>query len=223
MLHAIIVKGESVMVDALVRTWHDHGLKYELPPRSTTRAVVNHWTGSENPPRALFANLKARTNKQGKVTPLSIHFAIDQLGEIWQFADADARCQHAGAICNGWSIGIEIINRGQDRRVPTRGIVREGRHEIVHGRELSYAAFTPEQIDSAVALNESLCSAYGLPLRVPHLRGDVYPTVLPAALIASYTGALGHFQLDLDKVDPALEVLRAIHARGLAGKPPDAA
>ncbi|HMJ16588.1 MAG TPA: peptidoglycan recognition family protein [Polyangiaceae bacterium] len=219
-MHAIIVRGESVRIDAPTRTWHEHGLKFDVPMRSTTRAVMNHWTGAENSPRAVFENLKRRTNVAGKVTPLSVQFVIDQMGEIWQLADTDARCQHAGAIANGWSIGIEYICRGHNKTVPTRGIVREQRHETVHGRSLTYAALTPEQIASGVELNETLCRVYELPLRVPMLKGEVYSTVLPAPLIASYQGVLGHFQVDLNKVDPALELLAAIHQRGLARQLP---
>jgi N-acetyl-anhydromuramyl-L-alanine amidase AmpD len=208
--HSIIVRGEGVPIEAVVHTWHETGLRYELPNRGSTRVVVNHWTGSENPPEALFRNLKGRT-KNG----LSVHFAIDAAGEIWQFADTEARCQHAG-LANGWSIGIEIINRASDKRVPTRNVVRVARREEIHGRSWFYAAFTVQQIHSAVVLNEALCTAYELPLAVPMLRGDVYPTVLPVQLLRSYRGVLGHLHLDIEKPDPGLELLREIQARGEA-------
>lgn len=213
-MHAVIVHGDSVRIDAPVHTWHETGCKFEAPMRGTTRAVVNHWTGAENPPRHLFENLKRRSNLAGKLTPLSVQFAIDPMGDIWQFADADARCQHAGAIANGWTIGIEYINRGSNRTAPRRGVVREARTETIHGRTILYDAMTPPQIASGVELNELLCRVYELPLRVPTLRGDIYPTMLPAPLVASYLGALAHFQLNLNKFDPGLELMRAIQARG---------
>jgi N-acetyl-anhydromuramyl-L-alanine amidase AmpD len=213
---SLIMRGESVPCAATVRTWHEHGLRYTgLAKRTGTFYVVNHWTGSENPPPAVYSNVRKRA--------LSIHFVIDRDGTVWQFADADDRCAHAGVtVGNAFGLGIEIINRAHETGVPTYGVVRPLRKERIHGRELIYAGFLPAQIEAAVALNEALCNAYGLPMRVPMLpdASDVSAAVLTPPELRKFRGCLPHSAFKADKMDCGLELLRALHARGLSRELP---
>lgn len=205
----IVVGGQSVPLEADVRGWEKTGLAFKpRMRRNRTLLCVVHWTGAENAPAQMHANMLLER--------LSVHFAIDQAGVIWQFCDADLYCAHAQGV-NDRAVGIEIINRGNNLAAPDKGWSRAQRTDKIHGKAVTYLAFTPAQQESALVLVEALCRVYGLPMRVPQQGGDVYPTCLPAALRARYAGVVGHLQVAVGgrKVDPALDVLRAIHARGL--------
>lgn len=210
-------------VRAPVRTWHETGLIYSpAPMRRETRWIVLHWTGSENSARQAFANMRKRS--------CSVHFICDQLGELYQCADTEARLAHAkpfvrGDVLSGnsYGIGIEIVNAGHGN-APDRGFMRTRRRERVHGKLITYGDFYEAQIASVVALCEALCGAYELPLRVP-VRDDGQPfgTVLPRAYLERFRGVLGHYMLDAGKVDPAPALLARIHAAGLALESPPVA
>ncbi len=202
----IIVGGREVECNAPVRLWTETKMHFLAPTRHETRFVTVHWTAAENAPERVYENLLKRK--------LSVHFICDQLGELYQCADADARLSHADRIGNSLGIGIEVINRGHGD-APSRSFTRAMRTATVHGRTFRYAAFYPAQVASVIELCRSLCSAYGLPMRVPMKNGEVYPTVLPAKYLKTYSGVLGHFQFDLTKVDPAPDILAEIHAAGL--------
>lgn len=204
----IMVRGLPYRCLAPIRTWRTTGLHFLTRTRRETRWVVNHWTAAENAAPRVYANMAA-----GRV---SVHFIVDQLGEVYQCCDTDARCAHAADNGgNTYGVGIEIVNRG-DGDAPARTFVRSTRTERIHGRGCTYAEFFPAQIASVVALNAAICSAYGLPMRVPMKDGDVYPTALPVRYLESFRGVLGHFHLTTGKRDPGLELLRRIHATGVA-------
>lgn len=212
----IIVRGVRFRCLAPVRSWHETGLHFITRMRKETRFVVVHWTAAENRPAQVVANMRSHMNAQREPEPLSVHFVIDQLGEVYQCADADARCAHAGENGgNEFGVGIEVINRGHGT-APSRGFDRALRTETIHGRPVTYREFYPAQVASVVELCSALCTAYGLPLRVPISNGDVHPTVLPPQYLGGYRGVLGHLHLStVGKVDPGLEVLRRVHATGL--------
>jgi len=208
MLGEIIVGGKRWPVAAPVRTWIDTGFHFVGRLRTDTRWIVNHWTGAENSAAQCFVNMRARK--------VSVHFICDQLGEIYQCADADTRLAHAQENGgNTFGVGIEIVNRGHDFTVPARSFDRPRRTETIHGRPVTYGEFFPAQVASVIALNTALCKAYGLPLRCPVKNGAVYATVLPLRYLSTYTGCLGHMNLDAGKPDPGLDLLEKIHAAGL--------
>jgi N-acetylmuramoyl-L-alanine amidase len=217
-LGEIIIAGRRWPLRAPVKTWLETGLVYAPAPlRRQTWWIVNHWTGSENTPEQAFANMRARK--------CSVHFLVDQLGVIYQFADAQARLAHAkpqraGDVLSGnsYGVGIEIVNRGHGE-APEKGFIRRRRTEKIHGETITYGEFFAAQIASVIELNAALCDAYGLPLRVPMKAGAVYPTVLPRNYLATYRGALGHLQLDPAKPDPGLDLLEQIHRAGLPAPP----
>jgi len=181
-----------------------------------TRWVINHWTASENSADRVFENMRDRKSREGKPEPVSVHFIVDQLGEIFQCADADARCAHCAAgNGNTYGVGVEIINRGHGL-APSKGFERTRRTDRIHGVPVSYGEFFPAQIAAVIALNVALCSAYGLPLRAPLLDGDVFPTVMPPVLALRHRGVTGHLHFERGKPDPGLDILRKIHAHGMA-------
>lgn len=217
----IIVKGKAVRCAAPVHSWRDTGFHFlGITPRLKTRFVVNHWTASENSAADVYRHMAGHLSETGKAQPLSVHFIVDQAGAVYQCADADIRCAHAkerGGNTEG--VGIEFINRG-DGRAPEKGVLREPRTETIHGATVRYGAMTEAQEAAAIALNRALCTAYGLPMVCPLKGADIYPTVLPPPLLARFRGVLGHLHLDYGKRDPGLDLLRAIHAAGVA--PPGA-
>jgi N-acetyl-anhydromuramyl-L-alanine amidase AmpD len=209
MSRSILVRGQEVACTARVRTWRETGLQF--PPskqRLTTSIVVNHWTGAENPPERLYENMRR--------AKLAVHFAIDALGTVWQFMDASERGAHCHASnANSYAVGIELINRGHAFDVPERGVSRPLRREVIHGTWITYSGFTDAQIMAALALNESLCRAYGLPMRVPmHPSGTVLSTAMSLADAQRFRGCVGHYQLERAKVDPGTGLLRLIHEHG---------
>ena len=215
---AVIVGGELWPCAARVRTWHESGgLQFPVTKtRSETRVVVLHWTGAENPPEALHRNMVR--------AGLAVHFVIDQEGRIWQMMDADrfgAHCAAHGA--NSYSVGVELINRGSGLDLPDKGVLRPELSEIIHGKAVRYAGFTYLQMLACLALTETLCRAYALPMVVP-LRGkDVLPTAMTLSEARRWRGCAGHFQFEPGKVDPGLELLRAVQTRGALSPGPKVA
>jgi N-acetyl-anhydromuramyl-L-alanine amidase AmpD len=207
--YTVRARGQDVPLWPAVRPWTETGLGFPgLAMRDATKLICLHWTGAENSPAQLHANLV----REG----LSVHFAIDQLGVIWQFADTDALCAHAKGA-NERAIGIEIINRGSNLTAPDKGVRRAQLTETIHGVKVTYAAFTPQQTEAAILLVTALCRAYKLPMRVPMLGSDVYASELPPAVKNAFTGVIGHLQWSQGrKLDPGLSLLRLVHARGAA-------
>lgn len=186
--------------------------------RPTTRTVCWHHTGGDNGAGGVFRTLSLRG--------LSVHFAIDNDGLITQYCDADAYCMHAGRG-NIFSVGVEISNRADKRAVvngrPTRAVLVEN----IHGVATPATTFLQPQITAALQLAESLSQAYGLPMAVPTEGGKVVSTLLPDDQVATFRGHIGHFHLSLQKRDPGLALLAAIHERRArlvkAQTPPDGA
>jgi hypothetical protein len=203
----IIVGGKRWPCAANVRTWIETGFHFVGRLRTETRWIINHWTAAENSAPQTFENMRTRG--------VSVHFICDQLGDIYQCADADARLAHAQENGgNTFGVGIEIINRGHGN-APAKSFVRTPRTERIHGHEITYGEFFPAQIASVIALNRALCQAYGLPLRCPVKNGEIYATVLPLKYLSTYRGCMGHLNLDEGKPDPGLDLLERIHAAGL--------
>jgi N-acetyl-anhydromuramyl-L-alanine amidase AmpD len=213
---SFIARGESVSIAGVdVHTWIEHGMHFTSRMRALpTRAIVNHWTGGENGPSDLYRNLREHRGLAGIPEPLSVHFAVDAGGEVWQFADTEARCSHArGHGANSWAIGIEFICRGTAGS-PRWTVERERRHDRIHGRMVSYDDLTGAQIETGIRLNAALCEVYKLPLVVPESRSDVISGELTAAQVVSFRGCLGHLHVEAQKNDPGLTLLRAIGAFG---------
>jgi hypothetical protein len=199
--------------------YDESNLEFTGRMRVSTRQIVAHWTGAENAPSAMYFNMLNRT-VNGKRTPLSIHFCVDQQGQIYQMADTETRCVHAGRA-NEASIGIEFIGRGNATLNPAKGIRRERVVETIHGQRVKYDELLPAQIESGVKLIEALCGLYALPLRVPEtLEGRVRADTLSDEQFGLFKGVIGHLHVEDGKVDCGLALLRAVQTRGRAAKLP---
>ena len=212
----IIVGGKAFPCAVPVYNWVETGFHFTARMRLQTRWIINHWTASENSAEQIYQSMRGHKNADGKPEPLSVHFIVDALGAAYQCMDADARGAHCrGGNGNSYGVGIEIVNRGHDFTKPSKGIERPRRTDRVHGQLIAYGEFLPAQIATVVALNRALCNAYELPLRMPMKDGDVYATTMPDAYRDSYRGCGGHYHFERGKVDPAIDILRRIHAAGL--------
>lgn len=210
-----------VPVSANVLTYHETGLLFAqstLTRRRTSQVCV-HWTGSENAPSDVYRNMKNAKDKRGKPAPKSVHFVVDQSGTIYQMADANAFLAHATGI-NERAVGIEVVCPGDDLDVPHKGIVRDTVSELVHGKPCLYRAFLPAQTSAVLALIESLCMAYELPMTVPMRGDDVCAGVLTARELLLYRGVLGHYHTKATKRDPGVRIMRMIAARGQSKRLP---
>lgn len=197
----------------------ESGLSFRgLRAREDTRYIVLHWTAGVGLARQVFATLARKR--------LSVHFVVEPDGTVYQFAETDRLCQHAGKIDDGdgdghqasgnrYSIGIEIVNPA-NTMVLARGVERQAIREVIHGQERIYSSFTSAQVVAVLELVEHLCGEWRLPMVVPMLGSDVLSTVMGEAAFADFRGVLGHLHLTMSKSDPGLAVLRAVHARRAA-------
>jgi N-acetyl-anhydromuramyl-L-alanine amidase AmpD len=106
---------------------------------------------------------------------VSAHVIVKPDGSIVQLAPFDLRTNHAGvsewggrSSCNGWSIGIEIVNPGQLRGTPDKAVASFGRtyagavsHVATkwHGAGL-WLPYTEAQLAAVEALVAALGMAY---------------------------------------------------------------
>lgn len=216
MTHSILVGGEAHYVGYPVKLWTETKLAFNgRPKRPETRAVWLHHTGGERPGPGLHDTLT-----QGKV---SVNLAVDQLGVIWQYCDADVATAHAGGAnvvlsANPWAVGIEFINRANTDGPHSAAKVkwpREVGRDRVHGVTFSATLLYPVQIDAGIALVETLCKAYELPMRVPtDADGNVRTDLLTLEELRDFRGVGGHMHNHRTKTDPGSEILREIARAG---------
>lgn len=210
----VICDGRKVQTPFNVVGWARSGYEFRGRNRTVTKVVVNHATGAENPPSAVYKTLLTHAT-YGKLQPLSIHFVVDRYGEVYQMADTAIRCVHA-QDANAISIGIEFICRLSDfHKVPDKGVKRERVKARIHGVEVEYDELTPEQIEAGVLLNEFLCGLYALPMVVPeNPDGSVYLDQLSDQASQRFVGCTAHLHWHPEKYDAGAGILRAIQARG---------
>lgn len=154
----------------------DHRLTYatwvpdEQGKPITPELIVLHYTVSRSLP-GVVATFRARDY-------LSCHLTIDVDGSVTQMVAFDRLACHAGVSswrgrksCNGFSVGIELINpgpllrQGEDQYVDVYG--RPWTGEVVHGRHKHpackyqhWAAYSDEQVDSTIRVCAELMGAY---------------------------------------------------------------
>jgi N-acetyl-anhydromuramyl-L-alanine amidase AmpD len=221
--HSIVVGGREVHCEAPVIGWKEHGLHFAGVDRHETRAIVVHHTGGAGLAPQVFRTLRTRLSlRTGKPMNLSAHFCVEPTGVVYQYCDANLRCQHAGSIddtdgdglqesANACTVGIEVVNPASGMQI-TRGVRRALVREEIHGVEQVSSAFTVEQTASTLALIHALCGAYGLPVDVPMDGDGVLATVMPEADFRRFRGVCGHLHLTRRKRDPGLAILRAVGA-----------
>lgn len=190
--------------------WFDKLPKLRRPPR----LLVLHYTAGENPAEVTFRTLRRRG--------LSIHFVVDA-PRVVQMADLDRKCAHAADV-NGYSIGVEIRNRGAPP--PLKGHPRKSYRDRARGRERSFLHFTEEETDLVCELADHITMLTRIPRMLPlevrdrgavfavpqRLTEDEYPLPgarvlrdpMPPSLLRSHQGACGHCHVPSlkRKVDP---------------------
>lgn len=219
----LIVRGAKVPVPFGVYQFADTGFEFIGRPRTSTRAVVTHLTGAENAPGTLYDSMGRHyvfKDQKRVPAPLSIHFAVDQKGDVYQMADTEMRGAHAvgkggDRSANAWSIGIEFIGRGSDLSRPARGYERERIKTKIHGQPVVMDELFDAQVKSGLVLLEALCRLYSLPVRVPEeANGDVLQGVLSDALYDGWRGVLAHPHVERGKTDLSPKLMRAVQRRG---------
>ncbi|MCE7974499.1 MAG: N-acetylmuramoyl-L-alanine amidase [Leptolyngbya sp. PLA1] len=139
------------------------------------------------------------------------HIGAYATGEKDPFDQWYSRTPAAGpaGTVGSTDLRITIPSRLGDGGVRTPGFVaRPARSDMIlgdiHGRQLRQYDFTPEQYDSLTRLVATLCTV------LPRIRCD-YPrdesgmllrTVLPPDQLETYSGVLGHFHIQKNKIDP---------------------
>ena len=168
-------------------------------PRDVTM-FVNHWDVCLN-----SKSCAKILNRRG----ISVHFCIDNDGTIYQLADMQHGCWHAGHHkINGNSVGVEISNayylKYQDwytARFGPRPIVSDA---VVHGRTLeSHLDFYPVQIEALKALWEAVANACDLPLEAPTKNGELDTGVNNDVKSGKFKGFINHYNITDRKIDCA--------------------
>tara|TARA_Y100000593_G_C4317844_1_gene341921 strand:+ start:3277 stop:4185 length:909 start_codon:yes stop_codon:yes gene_type:complete len=142
---------------------------------------------------------------------LSVHFAIDNDGTIYQFLDMNHVAYHAGGKFNTPSVGVEISNAYYPKYQSwykrhgfgERPIV-EGAH--VHGKSMKpFMDFYPVQVDALKALMKAVHGAMPwIPLECPlDSKGETSYTVDAQASKNRFSGYLSHYHLTKRKIDCA--------------------
>lgn len=226
-------------VNCRVLGWGETGLIFRgLRKREQTRHLVHHWTGGAGPARQVFRTLQSRTGSFGQPLRLSVHLCVESDGTVYQFADLDMRCAHAGTVddwdrdghelsANAWSVGIESVNpatvvtprAGEAAKIEVtqRNVTRQLVREEIHGVELVQTTFTAAQVVTLLELTRAICGHYGLPLAVPMEHGDVFARVMTEPEFLAFHGVLGHYMLTRGKRDPGLALMRAVAAMPFRG------
>jgi hypothetical protein len=190
--------------------WFDRGPRGTRERTEELRAVVWHHTGGEGSTDTLFRVLHGgrRSSTTGEQQWLSVHFHIDNDGRIVQLADLAHVAQHAGKA-NGWSIGIEIANKGRAPALPATPRARY--RDMLNGRPIELLRFHAHQVRAALALAPELSRVLAIPYRLPveEVSGVRRATrhVLSPTMIASFRGHLGHYHLTNKKIDPVPHLL----------------
>jgi hypothetical protein len=157
---------------------------------------VFHWTGSENAVETMVETLRKRK--------LGVEFAISPFGVIYQFCDPTVVDTADAGIANSRSWGVEIVNAGFRRlstfwmepkyRKPPLG-PRPAYSTVLHGTKQNFWDFYPAQTIAALALNKTMVQA------IPTYTADVCTT--PGVVdIAKLKGAIGHYNITTEKLDP---------------------
>jgi hypothetical protein len=161
------------------------------------RMFVNHWDV------CLSSASCVRVLNDRKV---SVHFSIDNDGTIYQLADMQQICWHAGnGKVNMASVGVEISNafytKYQDTYVSKGFGPRPIKKGVkVHGGTLEdHLGFYPVQLEALAALWAAVHKATGIPLALPPEDHKVSPSVVGA----TFSGFVNHYHVTDRKIDCA--------------------
>jgi len=214
----IIVGGIRFSVDAPVISMESHGLLFKVGPCARRRApkqlidlIVLHWTAGEATARQTYRTLSGRE--------LGVEFVVDRQGIIWQFADPALIDTFDAGSANRRSAGIEITNYGfrrSGKKIPMKGRDRPKYRTTLNGRSREFAGYYPAQIQSAIALCDTLRS----PLRyvskvIPRDgNGHLLKRTMTKKELQEFSGVLGHFHISKAKSDPGTDIFEAFDLAG---------
>jgi hypothetical protein len=206
----IICNGELVPIEwDKVLVWGEEG-GLALPPENFRaeegvrhpKFFVNHWDVCLSS-SSCFSVLKKRG--------ISVHFAIDNDGTIYQFMDTNDIAWHAGSKkWNNASIGVEISNAYYTKYQSWYRRKGFGERPIwddaeVHGSpQKPFLGFYDVQLEAAKALMEAVSRHYGIPLECPlDADGELVTTVDPRCVAGRFNGFISHYNLTKRKIDCA--------------------
>ena len=212
----IICNGDYFPID-----WPKVKLFFEADGLKLTKGLRKH-VGERNP--SFFVChwdvcLSSKTcHKVLEKRGISVHFAIDNDGTIYQFMDMNDVAYHAGGrTWNNKSIGVEIANayypkyQGWYKKngLGERPLVEGAK---VHGKTLDpFMDFYPEQYEALKALMKAVHKATGIPLKAPLDRsGNTNTTVSKKAADGRFEGFVSHYHLKRGKIDCANLDLKTI-------------
>ena len=142
---------------------------------------------------------------------ISVHFAIDNDGTIYQFMDMNDIAWHAGGkTWNNKSIGVEIANAYYPKH--QAWYVKNGLGErplvegaVCHGSDMDpFLGFYPVQIEALKALYKAVHNATGIPLQTPLDRsGNTMTTTSKPCVDGKFEGFISHYHLKRGKIDCA--------------------
>jgi hypothetical protein len=200
--------------DKVVLPFNANGLKITKGYKKMTKQrkpkyFVSHWDvclNSESCHRVLA--------RRG----LSVHFAIDNDGTIFQFLDMNHIAYHAGGKFNTPSIGCEISNAYYPKYQSwykrhgfgERPMVEDAH---VHGKSMKpFMDFYPVQVEALKALMKAVHGAMPwIPLECPlDKNGETSYTLDAQASKNRFSGYLSHYHLTKRKIDCANLDLKAL-------------
>jgi len=200
---AILYKGKKFPIkwDKVILPEDPSGLKHTggYTPSKRKRNIsmfVAHWDVCLNS-RTCYKVLEKRG--------ISIHFAIDNDGTIYQFLDMNDIGWHASSrTVNRKSVGVEISNAYYPKYqnwykkngFGERPMITDA---TVHGKPMEpFMDFYPVQKEALKALMEAVNNAVGVPLEAPE--GD---TVVKEVASGKFQGFVHHYNVIKKKIDCA--------------------
>ena len=212
----IICNGDYFEID-----WPKVKLFFEADGLKLTKGFKKH-EGERNP--SFFVChwdvcLNSKTcHKVLEKRGISVHFAIDNDGTIYQFMDMNDIAWHAGGkTWNDKSIGVEIANAYYPKY--QSWYVKNGLGErpmvegaVCHGSKMDpFMDFYPEQYAALKALMKAVHKATGIPLKAPLDRsGNTNTTVSKKCADGKFEGFISHYHLKKTKIDCANLDLKTI-------------
>jgi len=177
--------------------------------------LVGHWTGGPDFTAAQIVHiLRTRVDAETKKPePLSVCFAMETDGTVYQLADlAKTTTYHARKV-NDFSHGIEISSPGFP---PSRKVARRELTLEVHGQQVKQVAYTDAQLASWVRLADLCAAELGFPKQVPGIAGKLFNGVMTPVQAKGWHGFGEHLHFSRKKSDGGTQLSRALMEAGYA-------
>lgn len=203
----LLYNGTDLAGHLKVEDYREHGMQF-VPGRGARKRlrvtkpelVVLHWTGAENAPEKVYANLQKRTPPVGG---LGCHL-VTHGTRIVQLCDLQHAAFCGGPKTNDRGVHIEAVNKG--RGPSTRRVYKA----LIHGEWEKCLAFTDEEVETICALTSRLCEVFSIPKVLAGRAGIAEDKVMSAMQVSRFAGVLGHFQVEPGKYDPGTQLFDAL-------------